>query len=420
MFLLPEDASHRRRFTALWRFGLTPLVVLLSMLALGTPFTLTLSATQPQPSPLYGLSAALFIAPLLASTLALSRSFAPPRAARPWVLMLISAVFFGLSTGLLLFPLDYLPRAWVMLLIGLDLGCLGVLIIVVDAFDAGEAWQVELIGSLAVSTLMAVVFGGSVVLIATLEVGWTFMTMALLIANLTAAIGLAVFGDRWQGLLDRVIFARRPHLRQARADLRDVSSALPRVDSALDLLALDEAEFERLTPAERAVFLLREVFDYEYDEIADVLEKSEGACRKLFSRAKDYMAAHRPRFAPSPEEHHRLLKEFMNAVENGEVDGLMTKLAEDVTFWADGGGKVRGAAVQPVHGRETVARFVLGVTARFLPQGAQFEVANVNGQPTLLIRDAAGRPVIVVSIEVGPVVIRNIWVIANPDKLRAI
>lgn len=110
----------------------------------------------------------------------------------------------------------------------------------------------------------------------------------------------------------------------------------------------------------------------------------------------------------------------MSAVENGDVDGLMTKLAEDVTFWADGGGKVRGAAVQPVHGRESVARFVLEVTARFLPPGAQFEVASVNGQPTLLIRVAERTPALVVSIEVGPVGIRNIWVIANPDKLKAL
>ncbi len=177
---------------------------------------------------------------------------------------------------------------------------------------------------------------------------------------------------------------------------------------------------ERLTPAERAVLLLREVFDFEYDEIAGILEKSEAACRKLFSRAKDGIAADRPRFQVSPEEHRRLLEEFMRAAGSGNLDGLMTLLAEDVTFWADSGGKVRGAALQPVRGRASVARFIIGVTARFTPAGAQFAVADVNGKPTLLIRYPDGTPAIVVSIEVGQASIHNIWAIANPDKLRAV
>jgi RNA polymerase sigma-70 factor (ECF subfamily) len=177
---------------------------------------------------------------------------------------------------------------------------------------------------------------------------------------------------------------------------------------------------ERLTPAERAVFLLREVFAFPYDEIAEVLEKSPAACRKIFSRARGFIAANRPRFSPSPEEHRRVLEEFMGAVGSGDVSGLMAMLADDVTFWADGGGRVRGAALQPVHGRETVARFVLSVTARFMPQAAQFAVVEVNGQPTLLIRDGAGRPALVVSIEESTRGIRGIWVIANPEKLGAV
>ena len=180
------------------------------------------------------------------------------------------------------------------------------------------------------------------------------------------------------------------------------------------------ALLERLTPAERAVFLLREVFAYEYDEIAAILEKTPAACRKLFSRAQAFVAANRPRFTATPEAHQRLLAAFMRAAGDGDLDGLTQLLAEDVVFWADGGGKVRGAALQPVRGREAVARFVLGVTARFLPPGAQFAVADVNGRPTLLIRHADGAPAFVISLEVDEAQVRGVWVVANPDKLRAL
>ena len=177
---------------------------------------------------------------------------------------------------------------------------------------------------------------------------------------------------------------------------------------------------ERLTPAERAVFLLREVFDYEYSEIAGILDRSEAACRQLFSRAKDHIAAERPRFQASPEEHRRLLEQFTRAATNGDLDGLMTLLADDVTAWADGGGKVRGAALRPIRGRANVARFLIGVTARFAPAGAQYAVADVNGKPTLLVRRSDGTPAVVVSIDVDRARIRHIWAIGNPDKLGAV
>ncbi len=179
---------------------------------------------------------------------------------------------------------------------------------------------------------------------------------------------------------------------------------------------------QNLTPAERAVFLLHEVFDYDYHEIAHILEKSEAACRKLGSRAKAYLTANRPRFQTTPEEHRRLLEAFMRAAGNGDVEGLTALLAEDVTFWADGGGKVKGAALEPVRGPLNVARFVIGVTARFMPAGATFAVADVNGKPTLLIRRADGVPAIVVSVDAdaGAARVQTIWAVANPDKLGAV
>ena len=246
-YSLPEEAPLRARLTALWRWGLTPAAALFSLLAFGTPLVVTFTAARPQPGLLYWLWAVLVILPLIASAFLLSRTLAPPRAARPWALLLISALFFALSTGLMLFPLELLPRAWMLFLLGLDLGFLGVTIIALDAFDEGEAWQADLLRSLAASELMAAVFGGLVALAALLGAGWTFPMVALLIATLAVAIAVPVFADRLQAALDRLVFARLPRLRQARAELREISEALPRMDSALDPLALDEAEFVRLT-----------------------------------------------------------------------------------------------------------------------------------------------------------------------------
>lgn len=176
---------------------------------------------------------------------------------------------------------------------------------------------------------------------------------------------------------------------------------------------------ENLTPPERAVFLLREVFDYTYEEIADILGKSEVACRKLFSRAKKYISSNRPRFKSSPEEHRQILESFMQAAGKGELDGLMNLLAESVTFWADGGGKARGAATRPVIGCSNVARFVLG-TSQSLPPGATFDVLDVNGQSAIVIRARGGAPLTVITIEVGEGEIHCVRAIANPDKLKGI
>lgn len=177
---------------------------------------------------------------------------------------------------------------------------------------------------------------------------------------------------------------------------------------------------ENLTPAERAVFILREVFDYPYDEISEILEKSEVACRKLYSRAKTYVAANRPRFKAKPSEHRRLLEQFVTASTSGDLDGLTHLLTEEATLWADGGGKVRGAAIHPVRGREAVARFLMGAAARFTPVGASIGIVEVNGLPALLVRDEQGAPAFVSSIEVKDGKIDKIWATANPDKLRGL
>ena len=175
---------------------------------------------------------------------------------------------------------------------------------------------------------------------------------------------------------------------------------------------------EQLQPFERAVFLLREVFAYEFAEIATMLDKSEAACRRSFSRAKLHLASHRPRFPASPETHRQLLTAYFQAVQNGEMTALKDQLAEEVTLWADGGGNVKQAALRPISGREAVARFSLG-TKRFWPENSRVELAEVNGQAALIIH-AGDQTFSVLTIDVEQGHIQAIRIIANPEKLARV
>lgn len=173
---------------------------------------------------------------------------------------------------------------------------------------------------------------------------------------------------------------------------------------------------EQLTPPERAVFLLHEVFGYEYSEIAAILDKSETACRQIFSRARKHIHEHRPRFTPTPAAQEQMLTRFIEAVNSGELAGLMQLLAADVTLWADSGGKVRGAVTKPLHGRETVARFVLA-SRHLLSPSARLEVGTVNDELALMVRDVSiVRLVIFIGFEQQA--IATIRAIGNPDKLK--
>ena len=198
----------------------------------------------------------------------------------------------------------------------------------------------------------------------------------------------------------------------------EVTDPAERVDTEESISLAFLLLLEQLQPLERAVFLLREVFEYEYAEIATMLGKSEGACRRSFSRAKRHLAEHRPRFSASSETHRQLLASYFQAVETGEMTALKELLAEEVTLWADAGGKIKQAALRPITGWEAVARFSLG-TKRFLPEGTQAQVAQVNGQPALIVR-AGGQAVFVLTIEVEAGKIQAIRIIANPDKLARV
>ncbi|RPJ24761.1 MAG: RNA polymerase sigma-70 factor [Chloroflexi bacterium] len=175
---------------------------------------------------------------------------------------------------------------------------------------------------------------------------------------------------------------------------------------------------EQLTPFERAVFLLRQVFDYEYQEIAEVIGRDEGACRQLFSRAKKHIAENRPRFKPNPEAQREMLERFIAAVRAGEVEGLLQLLSADVRLWIDGGGKARGAALEPLHGREAVARFVIAAP-RLAMGPLEPHIVMVNGEPALLLR-TEGQARFVVMISVDQTNVSEIRIMGNPDKLKGV
>jgi RNA polymerase sigma-70 factor (ECF subfamily) len=203
------------------------------------------------------------------------------------------------------------------------------------------------------------------------------------------------------------------------AENLEVISPEERVDREESISMAFLLVLEQLQPVERAVFLLREVFEYDYAEIATFLGKSEVACRQWFSRAKKHLADHRPRFQASPETQRQMLRSFQRALQAGEITSLMNMLAEDVTIWADGGGKVKGVATQQLSGRNVVVPFILSNSPIFrntLPADSHVELAEVNGQPALITRSGE-RAFAVLTIDVEADQIQAIRFVANPDKL---
>src|SRR5712692_8015086 len=171
---------------------------------------------------------------------------------------------------------------------------------------------------------------------------------------------------------------------------------------------------ETLTPAERAVVLLHEVFDYESSEIAEVIGKSPANCRQLLHRAKAYVAERRRRFEPSREAQLQLIEHFQMACQEGDLQGLMDMLARDVVSWSDGGGKAL-AARRPIYGAEAVARFWLAL-ARKAPADLTVTLEEVNGGPAVLLW-VGGELLSVVTFEVTDRRIAGIRCVLNPDKL---
>ncbi|MGE5290593.1 MAG: RNA polymerase sigma-70 factor [Micromonosporaceae bacterium] len=173
---------------------------------------------------------------------------------------------------------------------------------------------------------------------------------------------------------------------------------------------------ETLTPLERAVFVLREVFGYGYDELAASLGRSEASVRQLAHRAREHVQARRPRFEPGREEQRRVTEEFLSACVGGDLGRLISTLAPGVRLIADSGGKAR-APRRVIVGARKVARFLLAVAGD--AAGLEIRVADVNGGTGLIGFDA-GRPAVAVIFEIADGQVQSLYLVNNPDKLNAL
>jgi RNA polymerase sigma-70 factor (ECF subfamily) len=179
---------------------------------------------------------------------------------------------------------------------------------------------------------------------------------------------------------------------------------------------------ESLTPDERAVFVLREVFGYSHAEIADTLGRSEASVRQLAHRAREHVQAHRPRFDVDGAQQREVTERFLAAAAGGDLAGLMSVLAPDVTLLTDGGGKAR-AALRPILGSDKVARFLVAIGGRpylgVAPWDMDVHMAEINGTPGIMIT-SQGRALAAVTLSVANGRVTEIQLLANPDKLAAI
>lgn len=195
-------------------------------------------------------------------------------------------------------------------------------------------------------------------------------------------------------------------------------------DQPADLAALNDSlsnallvVLETLSPVERAVFLLHDVFDYDYAAIGDIVGKSEAACRQALHRARGAVRSGRLRFHSTPDEHRQVFTRFLEACAEGDVEGLEAVLAADVTAISDGGGKA-SAATRPLRGSKIVAAFMLGLFKR-APERLEYELAEINGRTGLIVRQE-GTVLVTFTADVADGKITAVWAMRNPDKLRGL
>jgi RNA polymerase sigma-70 factor, ECF subfamily len=175
---------------------------------------------------------------------------------------------------------------------------------------------------------------------------------------------------------------------------------------------------ERLTPVERAVFVLRESFDLDYAEIAEIVDRGEDNCRQIFSRARRRLDENaRPRFEVDPAAGEALAARFIAAAREGDMDGLVAMLSADVQLVGDGGGRAR-AIPHPMVGAAAVAKAIASFYGQIDKLGVTIELAWVNGDPGFRVRDPEGLLVAVAGLEIVGDRVAGIYSIVNPDKLR--
>ena len=249
---------------------------------------------------------------------------------------------------------------------------------------------------------------------------------------------------RWRQACDEEIRAPRAylvtivsrlcinHLQSARAQREEyVGQWLPEPivtgpgSDPLEMVRIDESlsmaflvMLERLTPVERAVFLLREVFEYGYSEIAAILSQNEANCRQILSRAKRHVGAMRPRFKTSKSKKRDLLERFFKATSSGDMEGLVALLASDIALHSDGGGK-GVAALNVIRGVDKAARGALGAFQRLLPKGLVIRLTEVNSDPGI-VSYLNGKPHSVLTIDASEDHIHAVYVVTNPDKLARV
>ena len=194
----------------------------------------------------------------------------------------------------------------------------------------------------------------------------------------------------------------------------DVADTVADFDSlSLAFLVL----LESLSPKERAVFLLHDVFGYDFASIGEIVGESDAYCRQLAKRARAHMAERRPRFTADRAQRERLTADFLRAVSEGDMPALIETLTDDVTVFSDGGGKVN-AARKPVVGRDKVALFLTNIV-RLAPAGTSFRIEPINGEPGIVtLVDGAVRNV--VTFDFADSAIRAVYIVVNPDKLGTV
>jgi RNA polymerase sigma-70 factor, ECF subfamily len=200
-----------------------------------------------------------------------------------------------------------------------------------------------------------------------------------------------------------------------------VDEASPPADAPAELASSLSLAFlavlERLAPEERAAFLLHEIFEVDYPQIAQILGKSEVASRQTVSRARKRVRENKPRVQVSPEAHRTLLNGFMHAIFTQDQDALMRVLSDGATWTSDGGGKAK-AARKVIRGRDRVARFALGVIGRNAKH-LTAQLLNVNGEPGMLVR-RGDQVICVISIRTDGERVLDVYSVLNPDKLRGL
>ncbi|MGB7894250.1 MAG: RNA polymerase sigma-70 factor [Microcoleus sp.] len=219
------------------------------------------------------------------------------------------------------------------------------------------------------------------------------------------------------------------HLRSARVQREQyVGTWLPepmltqQSENSTDLMELADSlsiafltVMERLSPIERAVFLLRDVFEYDYDEIGQMIGKSPTNCRQILRRAKQHLADQRPRFPVSRPQQKQITAQFLDASTKGDLQDLLLLLAKDVKFCSDGGGKVV-SVLKPIHGAVKVARMLLAIRRKWLLNSVS-HLADINGQPGM-IQYLDGHIHSVMTFEIVDGCIQSIYSVRNPEKLE--